>query len=71
MGRHLWAEVEDADRLDGLGAKWGIDAHALAARLRDLSPGARMAILDAVERFWTHADLPTDEALRRAGFPSP
>jgi hypothetical protein len=68
MPRFLWAEVEDADRLNGLGAKWEIDALALAVRLRSLSPGACMAIVDAVERFWAHADLPTDEALRRAGF---
>jgi hypothetical protein len=64
----LWAEVADADRLDGLGEKWSIDAQALAARIRDASPGAKLALAEAVEEFWrSHHERPIDEGLRAVG----
>ena len=47
--RYLWAEVEDA----GIEAeKWGVDHRAFAARLRDLPEFTRLAIVDAVDRWW-------------------
>ncbi len=64
--RLLWAEVADAVRLDGLDAKWGVDGDALVERLRALSPGAMMAVVDAVERFWLSPN-PLGENLRRVG----
>lgn len=64
----VWAEVCDADRLDGLGVKWKIDAQALAGRLRDASPGAKLAVAEAAEEFWrAHVDSPIDDALRAVG----
>src|SRR5574340_103430 len=51
--RFAWAEVADADRINGLGVKWGIDAQALAARIRDLTQGQLTALVDRVERFWS------------------
>jgi len=50
--RFAWASIADADRLDGLGDKWGVDAQALAARVRDLPTGALVALAEVVERFW-------------------
>lgn len=66
----VWAEVADAEE-DGLGEKWGVDAKALADRLRGASLGCRMAIVDAAERAWAvwgedpTADL--EETLRLVG----
>lgn len=45
-------EVADADRLNGLGITWGIDGQALAARLGGMSFAAKVAVLDAAERWW-------------------
>jgi hypothetical protein len=47
----LAAEIEDA-LADGLAAKWGIDGPALVAKLASLTLTQRLAICDAVERFW-------------------
>lgn len=51
--RAWWIEIEDAISLNGADAKWGISQPAvLVAKLRALSPGASVAILDAVQRWW-------------------
>jgi hypothetical protein len=64
----LWCEVYDADRLNGLGEKWEIDAKQLATRIRDASPGAKLALAEAVEEFWrAHVDDPIEEGLRAVG----
>ena len=65
--RLAWAEIEDADRLNGLGDKWDIDARALAKMLRNCSAGQQVAVAEVVQRFWRHTDLPADEALLLAG----
>lgn len=65
--RFAWAEVADADRLNGLGAKWGLDAIALAEQIRAMTHGQRVALIEIVERFWQRTDLPTAEALKSAG----
>lgn len=65
--RLAWAEIEDADRLDGLGEKWGVDAHALAMQLRDSTAGQQVAVAEVVQRFWSHSALPMREALDKAG----
>ncbi len=62
-----WAEIADADRLNGLGEKWGVDAQALAAEIRALPFCAKVALIEIVERFWVHAGLETDAALHAAG----
>ena len=48
----VWAEVYDADRLNGLGGKWQCDAKALAERIRDYDYATVVALVDAVERWW-------------------
>ncbi|HCZ49108.1 MAG TPA: hypothetical protein DCZ11_08895 [Gammaproteobacteria bacterium] len=65
--RTAWAEIADADRLNGLGEKWGVDAQALAARMRDMTAGAQVALAEVVERFWQRPELPAAEALAQAG----
>lgn len=47
----LAASVEDSAP-DGLQEKWGVNAAALASKLRQLRPSQSLAVLDAVERFW-------------------
>ncbi len=49
--RLLDMEVEDA-LADGLDDKWGIDGLQLARRLAAMPWSRRMAIADAVERWW-------------------
>lgn len=46
-------EIVDAD-IDGLGAKWGVDAKALAAKIDALSPGQQIALVDWIERQRAH-----------------
>ena len=48
--RYLWAEVEDAE--PEIADKWGIDARDLSGRIRTLPTFSRLAICDAVERWW-------------------
>lgn len=51
--RLVWAEVLDAD--DALAAEWGVDKETLAERLRALSVAQRLAVIDALERWWARA----------------
>jgi hypothetical protein len=60
-----WQNVADSAD-DGLEEKWGIDCQRLAARMRELPRASRIAIGEAVERFWAAHELPTDEALAKA-----
>lgn len=59
-----WANVEDAVEHDGLAEKWEVDGPALVARLR--TPGASVAVVDAVEQFWANPEG-GEAALRRVG----
>lgn len=53
--RMLWAEILDAD--PAVAERWGIDQRELAERVRALPIAARLAICDAVERWWRqHAE---------------
>jgi hypothetical protein len=61
----LWAEVYDADRLDGLGPKWEIDAKGLAEKIREMDYATTMAIVDAAERWWAR-DHENDEELEES-----
>lgn len=49
--RYAWAAVETELRAR-LAARWHVEAGPLVERLRNLSPGATMALVDAVERVW-------------------
>lgn len=61
---HAWANVADSPEVD---EKWGVDHEDLARRMRTLPLASRVAIAEAIERFWGHYQLPTDEALAKAG----
>src|SRR5262245_23531889 len=60
----LWANVADSPELGG---KWQVDQDALVRRLRGLSKSAATAILEVCDRFWSHSELGTDEALDQTG----
>jgi hypothetical protein len=62
----FWAEIADSGRLSDLGGKWGVDAQAVAKKIHDLPFAAKAAVAEVVERFWRHADDPSDVALSRA-----
>jgi hypothetical protein len=53
---YLAMDVEDANRLDGLGEKWEIDASALAQKLKSLSFFHGYAIIKAVDEWWAKND---------------
>jgi hypothetical protein len=61
--RAIWAEIADADRIDGLGDKWSIDGQALAARIRDMPLAAQVALVEAVETWWAAQRSPTSSRL--------
>ncbi len=63
----LWAQVDDAIRLEGLDRKWDVDGPALVAQLRALTPGQAFAVTDAIERFWTSADADSRDTVRAVG----
>lgn len=63
----LWAQVADGAE-EGYGDKWGVDAEALAARLRSLEPMESMALVDALERWWAlPGEMSHVERLRAVG----
>jgi hypothetical protein len=51
----------------GLSDKWDIDQVALAQKLQRLPRTTLIAIEEALDRFWSHTDMDTDEAFRVAG----
>ena len=63
----IWAEVEDAIRLDGLDKKWEIDGPALVEKLRSLTRTQTAALADAITRFWANTGRDADEVLREIG----
>ena len=64
----VWAEVEDGIRLNALDVKWKIDGPTLVGRIHNSVHCHKLALVEAVERFWNNHQLPTDEALAAAGF---
>ena len=48
--RYLWAEVQDADEV--MDEKWGVRRDVLSSQLREMSAFQRLAIVDAVDRWW-------------------
>jgi hypothetical protein len=53
---------------EGLDGKWNIDTVALSRKLRHLTRGELFALSFGIARFWRNCELPTDEALKKAGF---
>ncbi len=52
-----WAEIADRIQLDGVAEHDGVqDSDALVRRLREMHPAAKLALVDAVERFWRSRD---------------
>lgn len=51
-----------------LGEKWDCDCEALAKRLHAASRETKFALAWACAQFWRTTDLPTEEALEKAGF---
>lgn len=66
----LWADIEDAIRLDALDEKWSLDGPALLAKLKRLTFGQAFALADAAERWWrlpAEAHASRSSALREVG----
>lgn len=53
----LAAGVEDSDRLDGLGSKWGVDVKVLTGKLLSLTAAQIDAIYTRVEEFWNNPKM--------------
>jgi hypothetical protein len=49
--QYIWAALEDAE--DQYFEKWGVDPTELIERIRELDDLQRMALIDAIERFWS------------------
>jgi hypothetical protein len=69
-----WAEVSDAVRWGDAASHHGLtdeEAHDLIERLREMTPGQRYALVDAVERWWVRGvpdeTMTIDESLRAVG----
>jgi hypothetical protein len=56
----IWANVEDADA--GELEQWGVDQSSLVAKLRALDSGQRLAVADAIRRWWI-ADEDAQESI--------
>lgn len=52
----LWAQIDDACRLDNLCEKWDCQREVIVDLLRDLSYCQSLAVVDAVERWWLLPD---------------
>lgn len=68
--RSIWAEISDGDRLDGLGAKWGIDAQDLSRRVQVMPYHEQVAIVEIATLFWQSPklnDLEIEDLLRECG----
>lgn len=67
LARRLHTEVEDA-LADGVAEKWHINGQQLVAKVRGFDLLQRMAICDAVERWWKLEDAHDNrERLQRVG----
>lgn len=60
----IWANVHDTRGLD---TQWNIDQAALVGKLQRLPRAALIAIREACDRFWSHAETPTEKALADIG----
>ena len=60
----LWANLADSQGMD---EKWEIDSKSLIKKMRGLSKAQSTAAIEAVAAFWRLCELPTEEALLKAG----
>lgn len=60
----IWANVADSPEL---AEKWKVNVGKLVEKLRGLSKAQAAAVTEAIERFWHHSELETDEAIAKAG----
>lgn len=66
---HPWAGlIPNLIDTEGLDEKWDIDTVSLVRKLKFLTNGELMALAFGVARFWRNCELPTDKALKKAGF---
>jgi hypothetical protein len=65
MPSMLWANVHDSG--SQLREKWGIDETRLVKKMQQMSKSTLIAIQEVCDRFWSHTDRHTDEALATAG----
>jgi len=61
----VWANIHDAD--SSMSEKWGTDRDELARTIQAMPRGSQFALLEAIDRFWSRAEEPTDEAFKAAG----
>lgn len=66
----LAGEIVNAITLNDLATKWHVDAEALTAKLRALTPCGLAALAVSIRTFWEHTDKPSGVALSLAGFKS-
>jgi len=68
-GSMLWSSIiPNLIDTHGLDEKWDIDTVALVRKLKFLTNGELLALAFGVARFWRNCELPTDKALKKAGF---
>lgn len=54
--RDLWiGNIEDADRLDGTGEKWGLDVPGLVKKIKGMPAAEVFFMQEEIERFWNVA----------------
>ena len=57
----LIASVEDSDRYDGLGEKWGVDVKKLTYKIEDLTAAQVDAVFTRIEEFWDSEEKDLDK----------
>jgi hypothetical protein len=70
QARHLWADIAESGKLDGLAEKWEIDTEDLSQRVRAMSYAGQVAIIEVVGKFWRHPklnELSSADLLREVG----
>jgi hypothetical protein len=50
--RYAWSEVQDAIHYDNLDSKWNVDGKALVEKMKLMSIGHMIALVDSVEIWW-------------------
>ncbi len=50
--RYAWSEVQDAIEYDALDSKWNVDGKALVEKMKMISLGHMITLVDSVEIWW-------------------
>jgi len=56
----LWVEVLESEP-DGMAEKWSVDLENLAQRLRSTSYAGQCAVIEIVNRWWSHGNRAIDD----------